>query len=82
MEGCRAAAGWFLLSHPNIMTNFTIENNYGYIPDEFVPEDVLEFNALEKKYDPTGQPTLVSWNSLEPFVQEQAETMDNIRSAG
>ena len=56
--------------------------NYGYIPDEFAPEDVAEFNALTKRYDQTGQPAIVAWDSLEPHVQEQAETMDAIRAAG
>jgi len=58
------------------------ENNYGYIPDEFAPEDVLEFNALTGKYDPSGQPAIVAWDSLEPHVREQADTMDKIRAAG
>ena len=57
-------------------------DNYGYIPDEFAPEDVAEFNALTGKYDPTGQPAIVVWNTLEPHVREQADTMDKIRSAG
>jgi len=60
----------------------TPTENYGYIPDEFAPEDVLEFNALTKKYDQTGQPAIVAWDSLEPHVREQAETMDAIRAAG
>ena len=57
-------------------------DNYGYIPDEFVPEDVSEFDALTQKYNPSGSPAIVAWDVLEPFVQEQAETMDKIRSAG
>jgi hypothetical protein len=65
------------------------ENNYGYIPDEngyipeeFVPEDVAEFDSLTGKYDQTGQPSIVSWDSFEPHVQEQARGMDKIRAAG
>jgi len=58
------------------------ENNYGYIPDEFAPEDVAEFNALTNRYNPTGQPAIVTWDTLEPYVREQADTMDKIRSAG
>jgi len=56
--------------------------DYGYIPDELVPEDVLAFDAMTGKYDPSGQPAIVSWQSLEPFVWKQANTMDKIRSAG
>ena len=63
------------------MTPFTTDN-YGYIPDEFVPEDAAEFDALTGKYDPAAQPSIVSWDSLEPYVREQADTMDKIRSAG
>ena len=59
-----------------------ITEDFGYIPDEFVPEDVAEFNALTQKYDPTGTPAIVAWNSLEPHVREHAETMDKIRVAG
>jgi len=71
------------------MTRFNKDNygyipdeNFGYIPDEFVPEDVLEFDALTGKYDPSSQPAIVSWDSFESFVQEQAEKMDKIRAAG
>jgi len=56
--------------------------DYGYIPDEFVPEDVLEFDARTKKYDPSAQPAIVTWDSLESYVQEQADTLDKIRAAG
>jgi hypothetical protein len=56
--------------------------NYGYIPDEFVPEDALAFDAHTERYDPTGQPGIVAWESLESHVQEHANTMDKIRSAG
>ena len=56
--------------------------DYGYIPDEFVPEDVLEFDAMTCKYDATVQPAIVSWDSLESYVREQAGTLDKIRSAG
>jgi len=58
------------------------DENYGYIPEEDVPEDVAEFNAMRGKYDPSGQPAIVSWDSFEHFVQEQAAAMDRIRSAG
>ena len=58
------------------------QENYGYIPDKFVPEDVAEFDAMTGKYDPTGQPAIVLWDSLESHLREQAETMDKIRSAG
>jgi len=56
--------------------------NFGYIPEEMVPEDVTEFEAMTGKYDPAGQPAIVSWDSFEPFVQQQIEQMDKIRSAG
>jgi hypothetical protein len=56
--------------------------DYGYIPDEFVPEDVLEFDARTGKYDPSAQPGIVAWDSLEPYIHEQADTLDKIRSAG
>ena len=58
------------------------DEDYGYIPDEFVPEDVAEFDAMTDKYDSAGQPAIVSWDSLESHVREQAETMDKIRAAG
>ena len=58
------------------------KDQYGYIPDEWVPEDTAEFDALTEKYHQAGQPSIVSWNSLEPHVQAQAEKMDSIRSAG
>jgi hypothetical protein len=57
------------------------DENFGYIPDEFVPEDVAECNAMTAKYDPSAQPGIVSWDSLEPFVREQADTVDKIRAA-
>ena len=57
-------------------------DNFGYIPDEFAPEDVAEFDAFTQKYDQTGKPAIVTWASLEPHVREQAETMDAIRAAG
>ena len=57
------------------------KDNYGYVPDEMVPEDVLEFDAMTQKYDPAGQPTIVSWDSFEPFVREKAAEMDKIRAA-
>jgi hypothetical protein len=58
------------------------DENFGYIPDEVIPEDAAEFNALTGKYDASAQPAIVSWESFEPHVREQAETMDKIRSAG
>jgi len=58
------------------------QDQFGYIPDELVPEDIAEFDAMTGKYDPTGQPAIVSWDSFEPFVREQADTMDKIRAAG
>ena len=58
------------------------DEDHGYIPDEFMPEDVAEFDAMTDKYDPAGQPAIVSWDSLEPFVQDQVDTMDKIRAAG
>jgi hypothetical protein len=67
--------------HYKPMTHFN-DDNYGYIPDEFAPEDALEFDALTGKYDPSEQPSIVAWDSFESFVQEQAETMDKIRAAG
>ena len=57
------------------------EENYGYVPDEFVPEDVAEFNAMCGN-DQAGQPAIVTWDSLESHVKEQACTIDAIRSAG
>jgi hypothetical protein len=58
------------------------DEDHGYIPDEFVPEDVAEFDAMTGKYDPSGQPGIVSWDSFEAYAREQADTMDKIRSAG
>jgi hypothetical protein len=58
------------------------DENYGYVPDEDVPQDVAEFDAMCGKYDPTGQPAIVSWDSFEHFAQEQAVEMDKIRAAG
>ena len=58
------------------------KDNYGYVPDEMVPEDVLEFDAMTQKYDQTGQPAIVSWDSFEYFVKEKAAEMDRIRAAG
>jgi hypothetical protein len=66
----------------NINYGYIPDEDHGYIPDEFVPEDALEFDALTGKYDPTAQPAIVSWESFEPHVREQAERMDKIRSAG
>jgi hypothetical protein len=66
------------------MTNYGYvpDEDHGYIPDEFVPEDVAEFDAMTGKYDQLGQPAIVSWDSFEPFVREHADTMDRIRAAG
>ena len=58
------------------------DDNYGYVPDEFVPEDVTACNLMTQKYDPTGQPAIVSWDSFESSVQQQAADMDKIRAAG
>jgi hypothetical protein len=58
------------------------DEDHGYIPDEFVPEDVAEFDAMTGKYEQSGQPGIVSWDSFEAHVREQADTMDKIRSAG
>ena len=58
------------------------DENYGYIPDEMVPEDVAECDAMTGKYDPAGQPGIVSWDSFEPYVREKADEMDRIRAAG
>ena len=58
------------------------DEDHGYIPDDFVPEDVAECDAMTGKYDPTAQPALVSWESFEPFAKAQAGTMDKIRAAG
>lgn len=55
---------------------------YGYIPDAFVPEDAAAFDAMTEKYNPSAQPTVVSWESFAPFAKEQAEQTDAIRSAG
>jgi hypothetical protein len=33
---------------------YTPDINYGYIPDEMVPEDVSEFDALTDKYQQDG----------------------------
>ena len=60
----------------------TITENYGYVPDEFVPEDVAEFDALTGRYDPTGQPAIVTWDSFESHVRQEADKMDKIRAAG
>ena len=56
--------------------------DYGYIPDEFVPEDVWAFDVMTEKYNPSAQPGIVSWDSLEPFVREQGDTLEKIRAAG
>jgi len=61
---------------------FVPDEDYGFIPEEFVPEDVAEFNAMCGKYDPTGQPCIVSWDSFEHFAKEKADEMDRIRLAG
>ena len=66
----------------NTNYGYVPDEDYGFIPEEFVPQDVAEFDAMTGKYDPAGQPAIVSWDSLESFVQEQAETLDKIRSAG
>ena len=58
------------------------DEDHGYIPDEVIPEDAAEFDALTSKYDPKGQPALVSWDSFEPHVRKQADTMDKIRASG
>jgi hypothetical protein len=57
-------------------------NFYGYEPDEFAPQDVAAFDAMAQRYDPTGQPAIVSWSSIEPVLYEQAKTMDAMRTAG
>jgi len=66
------------------MNNFGYvpDEDYGYVPDEDVPQDVAEFNAMTGKYDPSGQPAIVSWDSFEQYVREQAAEMDKIRAAG
>ena len=71
------------------MTRINTNNNgyipdedYGYVPDELVPEDVAEFDAMTGKYDSSGQPAIVSWDSLEPHVQTQAGHVEKIRAAG
>jgi len=58
------------------------DENYGYIPDEEEPQGAAEFDAMTGKYDPAAQPAIVSWDSFEPFVREQAVEMDKIRAAG
>jgi len=68
----------------NIQYQHCSGENYGYIPDEFVPEDVAQFNSIAEsgRYDPTGQPAIVTWETLEPHAREQADKMDGIRAAG
>jgi len=66
----------------NLQRTMNQIENYGYIPDEFVPTDVAEFDALTQKYEQTGQPSIVAWESLAPQVGEQAAAMDKIRAAG
>ena len=58
--------------------------DFGYVPDEFVPEDVAEFDALSDadRYAQTGQPALCTWDQLEPRVRADADKMDKIRAAG
>ena len=58
------------------------DEDYGFIPEEDVPQDVADFDAMTGKYDPNGQPAIVSWDSFEYFVQEKAAEMDKIRAAG
>ena len=58
------------------------DEDFGYIPDEFVPEDIAEFDVMVGKYNQAGQPAIVSWNAFESIVQTQADTMEQIRTAG
>jgi hypothetical protein len=66
----------------NTNYGYVPDENYGYTPEEDVPEDVAEFNAMSGKYDPSGQPAIVSWDTILPFVQEQGDTLDKVRAAG
>ena len=70
------------MSRFNTNFGYIPDENYGYVPDEDVPQDVAEFDAMTGKYDPTGQPAIVSWDSFEHYAQEQAAAMDKIRAAG
>jgi len=63
-----------------IKYSYTNEEDYGYIAD--TPQDIAEFGSMEGRYDPTGQPAIVSWNTLEPVVEQKAAEMDKIRAAG
>ena len=66
----------------NTNYGFVPDENYGLIPEEDVPQDAAEFNAMCGKYDPAGQPAIVSWGDFEHVVQEKADEMDKIRAAG
>jgi hypothetical protein len=66
----------------NTNYGYVPDEDYGFIPEELVPEDAAEFDAMTGKYDPAGQPAIVSWESFEPFVKERADEVDKMRAAG
>jgi len=64
------------------MFNYCPDENYGFVPEEEAPQDVAEFNAMCGRYNPHGQPAIVSWDSFASFAQEKAAEATKLRTAG
>lgn len=55
---------------------------YGCVPNAANPQVTAEIASLAAPWDATDKPTISSWSSLKPWLEEKAESKDRLRSQG